>query len=74
MEAPHIGSPLRNMSYALRRSAPQEVITLEASAAGDVQNVFWFDGSALIGVRPLVEGALSWRPAASGYAPDPNRR
>jgi penicillin-binding protein 1C len=66
MEAPRIGSPLRNVSYALRRSAPQEVIALEASAAGDVQNVFWFDGSALIGVRPLVEGALSWRPAASG--------
>ena len=54
------------MSYALRRSAPQEAIALEASAAGDVQNVFWFDGSALIGMRPLVEGALSWRPAAAG--------
>ena len=66
LEGPRIASPLRNVSYALRRSAPQEAIALEASAAGDVQHVFWFDGSALIGVRPLIEGALSWRPAASG--------
>jgi membrane carboxypeptidase/penicillin-binding protein PbpC len=54
------------VSHALRRSAPQEVIALEASAAGDVQQVSWFDGSALIGVRPLAEGALPWRPTVSG--------
>jgi penicillin-binding protein 1C len=66
MEGPHIASPLRNVGYALRRSAPHEVIALEASAAGDVQHVFWFDGSALIGVRTLAEGALPWRSTASG--------
>jgi penicillin-binding protein 1C len=65
-DAPRIGSPLRGVSYALRRSAPEEVIALDASAAADVRNVFWFDGSALIGVRPVSEGALPWRPASEG--------
>ena len=66
MEPPRIASPLRNVSYALRRSASQEVIALDASAAADVRKVFWFDGSALIGVRPVAEGAFPWRPAAAG--------
>jgi penicillin-binding protein 1C len=66
VDAPRIASPLRSVSYALRRSAPKEVIALDASAAADVRNLFWFDGNALIGVRPVVEGALAWRPAAAG--------
>jgi penicillin-binding protein 1C len=66
MEAPHIATPPRNVSYALRHSAPTEAIALEASAAGDVQRVFWFDGNALIGMRPLSEGALPWRPLTPG--------
>jgi penicillin-binding protein 1C len=65
-DPPRIASPLRNVSYALRRSAPQEVIALDASAAGDVQQVFWFDGSALIGSRAVAQGSLPWRPAAAG--------
>jgi len=65
-EGPRIASPLRSVSYALRRSAPQEAIALDASAAADVQHVFWFDGSALIGVRAVADGALAWRPAAPG--------
>ena len=47
-DAPRLASPLRGVRYALRRSAPQEVIALDASTAADVQRVFWFDGSALI--------------------------
>ena len=66
VEAPRIASPLRSVSYALRHSAPQEVIALDASAAADVRNVFWFDGSALIGVRPVADGAFPWRPTAAG--------
>ena len=66
MDGPRIASPLRSVSYALRRSAPQEAIALDASAAADVQRVFWFDGSALIGVRAVADGALPWRPAAEG--------
>jgi penicillin-binding protein 1C len=65
-EAPRISSPLRNVSYALRRSASRESILLEASAAGDVQRMFWFDGNALIGMRKVIDGALPWRPEASG--------
>ena len=42
------------------------MIALEASTAADVRNVFWFDGSALIGARTVAEGALAWRPAEAG--------
>jgi penicillin-binding protein 1C len=66
MEPPRIASPLRNVTYALRRSAPRDGITLDASVAADVQRVFWFDGSALISVRSVHDGALPWRPAAAG--------
>ena len=65
-EAPRLASPLRGVRYALRRSAPQEVIALDASTAADVRSVFWFDGSALIGSQPVSEGALAWRPTTSG--------
>src|SRR3979409_2399166 len=43
-ETPRIASPLRSVSYTLRRSLPSQVIALEASAAADVRDVFWFDG------------------------------
>jgi penicillin-binding protein 1C len=66
MEPPRIASPLRNVSYTLRHSAPRDTIALDTSAAADVRRVFWFDGSALIGVRPVPEGALPWRPTAGG--------
>jgi penicillin-binding protein 1C len=65
-EAPRIASPFRSVSYTLRRSLPAEMITLEASAAADVRNVFWFDGAALIGRTAVSDGALGWRPVADG--------
>jgi len=65
-DAPRIASPVRSLSYALRRSLPTETIALDARAAGDVRNVFWFDGKSLIGVRRVSDGALSWRPATAG--------
>jgi penicillin-binding protein 1C len=65
-EAPRISSPLRSVSYTFRRSVPKEVISLEASSAADVRQVFWFDGSALIGKARLGEGTLGWRPTADG--------
>ena len=65
-EAPHIASPLLGVAYALRRSRPDGVIALEASAAADVQNVFWFDGGALIGKFSVGAGAFAWRPAIDG--------
>ena len=65
--APRIASPLRNVTL---RAAP-------IGAAGSrsrstrapppmFSSVFWFDGSALIGVQPVTEGALPWRPATAG--------
>jgi penicillin-binding protein 1C len=66
METPRIASPLRGVSYRLRRSASQESIPLDASAAADVRKVFWFDGSSLIGTRPIADGAFPWRPASPG--------
>ncbi|HEX3703450.1 MAG TPA: penicillin-binding protein 1C, partial [Vicinamibacterales bacterium] len=65
-DAPRIASPLRSVTYALRLSAPKEVIALDARAGADVRNVFWFDGSALIGMRTVAAGALSWRPTVAG--------
>ena len=65
-DAPRLASPLRNVAYTLRHSAPQETIALEAHVAGDVQRVFWFDGSALVGARRVADGPLPWRPATSG--------
>jgi penicillin-binding protein 1C len=66
MEPPRIASPLRNVTYALRRSALRDGIALEASVAAGVQRVFWFDGGALIGVQRMSDGALPWRPATAG--------
>jgi penicillin-binding protein 1C len=64
-EPPRIASPLRNVSYALGRRSREE-IALDASVAGDVRRVFWFDGRAFLGVRNIADGALPWRPADPG--------
>jgi penicillin-binding protein 1C len=65
-DAPRMASPMRNVGYTLRHSATHETIALEAHVAGDVQRLFWFDGSALIGAQRVAEGALPWRPTSSG--------
>jgi len=61
-DPPVITSPIRNVSYALRASGSGDSIALDAAVAGDVGRVFWFDGSALISVRDVTDGALAWRP------------
>ena len=66
MDLPHIASPLRNVSYTLRSTAREQTIALEASVAADVRNLFWFDGSTLIGQIPANSGAFGWRPATPG--------
>ena len=65
-DAPVIASPLRNVSYALRRSAPGDVISLEANVGGDVSRLFWFDGRSFIGAQAITDGALPWRPSTPG--------
>jgi penicillin-binding protein 1C len=66
MDVPRIASPLRSVSYALRGRSADDAIALEASVAADVRNLFWFDGSALIGQVPVSQGALAWRPSSEG--------
>ena len=65
-DPPRIASPLNGIAYTLRRSRPDGVIALEAHAAADVQNLFWFDGASLIGKIPVSAGAFAWRPAVDG--------
>lgn len=65
-ESPHIASPLRNVTYALRASGSRNQITLDASVAGDVRRLFWFDGRALLGVRAVADGPLPWTPTTAG--------
>ena len=65
-EPPRIASPLRNVAYSLRTDRPQDVISLDAIVAADVQRVYWFAGNALIGARSVADGALPWRPASAG--------
>ena len=62
-EPPRIASPLLGVTYTLRADS---AITLDASVAADVQTLFWFDGSALIGKVAAGAGALAWRPTADG--------
>jgi membrane carboxypeptidase/penicillin-binding protein PbpC len=59
-------APLRSVSYTLHRANAQDVVALEASVAADVRNVFWFDGTSLIGQQPVSEGAMPWRPSNDG--------
>jgi len=65
-ESPRLVSPLRGVIYTMRRGSKNEAIELDAGFAGDVQNVFWFDGKALIARRAVREGPLEWRPESDG--------
>jgi membrane carboxypeptidase/penicillin-binding protein PbpC len=51
--------------YNLRKSGG-EGIELDAGFAGDVRNVFWFDGRALLSRRAVSEGPLVWHPETEG--------
>jgi penicillin-binding protein 1C len=54
------------VSYTLRASK-SESIALDAGAAGDVRELFWFDGTALVAGRTVADGALPWRPDTPGH-------
>ena len=62
---PRIASPLRNVTYAMRRGTA-DTISLETSVAAEVKYVFWFDGNALIGRQAITQGATAWRPEVPG--------
>jgi penicillin-binding protein 1C len=63
---PRIATPLRGVTYTLRRKFGAETIPLEASTAADVDSVFWFDGAALITKSEVTHGAIPWTPANDG--------
>ena len=65
-DVPRIATPLRGVTYTLRHKAGAETIPLEASTAADVENVFWFDGAALISRSQAIRGAIAWTPTADG--------
>jgi penicillin-binding protein 1C len=63
-DAPRLLSPLRGVVYTLRKES--DAIELDTAVAADVQNIFWFDGRALIAKRATKEGPLTWRPQTEG--------
>jgi len=64
--APQIVSPLRGVVYSLRaKRMGKETITLRATTAADVREVYWFVGQSYLGNAP-PNGELSWRPEAPG--------
>ena len=65
-DAPQILSPLRDVTYTLRRSRQQENIALNATAAGGVKELYWFAGHTFIG-RVAAQKSLPWRPELDGW-------
>lgn len=64
-DAPTIMSPIREVTYTLRRSRPDERIALQATAAGAVKTLYWFSGNRFLG-RANPSAALAWRPENAG--------
>lgn len=64
-DPPTITSPLREVTYTLRRSRPDERIALQATAAGAVKTMYWFSGNRFLG-RANPTTPLAWRPDAAG--------
>jgi penicillin-binding protein 1C len=63
---PRITSPLRGVVYTLRaKRLGQETITLNATAAAGVREVYWFVGRRFLGKTP-AGGSLAWRPEGPG--------
>ena len=63
---PQITSPIRGAAYALRASRAGDArVALNATADGEVRQLYWFIGDAYIGSsKPGV--ALAWRPERPG--------
>ncbi len=63
---PRITSPLRGVVYSLRaKRLGQETITLRATTAAGVREVYWFVGKRFLGKAP-PGGSFAWRPEAPG--------
>ncbi|MDR2151835.1 MAG: penicillin-binding protein 1C [Helicobacteraceae bacterium] len=63
---PSILSPLKNATYAIRLSKPNERrVVFSASSDADAQTLYWFAGDEFIGDAKRGE-LLSWEPKRSG--------
>lgn len=63
---PQITSPLRGVVYSLRaKRLGEETITLRATTAAGVREVYWFVGKTFLGKAPSG-GSLAWKPEAPG--------
>lgn len=64
--APHISSPLANVTYTLRAERLNtETVPLAATADAEVRKIHWFVGDAYIGTSE-PDLAVPWLPARSG--------
>lgn len=71
---PRITSPLRGVTYSVRRSDgtsagnddPRDRLSLQATTDADVRELFWFEGGTLIG-KSHPHGTLEWRPTPGRY-------
>ena len=66
-DAPRLTSPLTQVTYTLRTSKPDETIALQASAAADARELYWFVDRAYLGRSLASEGGLPWRPDGGGW-------
>jgi penicillin-binding protein 1C len=66
-DIPVITSPLRAVAYQIRLSHPEETIALQATAAADAQQLYWFSGNRFLGSAASQGGGLPWRPDTSGW-------
>jgi len=63
---PQITSPLRGVVYSLRaKRLGEETITLRATSAAGVREVYWFVGRSFLGKAP-PGGTLAWKPDGPG--------
>jgi penicillin-binding protein 1C len=63
---PQITSPLRGVVYSLRaKRLGEETITLRATTAAGVREVYWFVGRSFLGKAP-PGGTLAWKPDGPG--------
>jgi penicillin-binding protein 1C len=64
--APHINSPLANVTYTLRAERLNtDTVPLAATADAEVRKIHWFVGDAYIGTSE-PDLAVPWLPARSG--------
>ena len=64
--APHISSPIANVTYTFRlHSEDERLVPLSANADGDVRSLHWFVDESYVGTTS-PDRILAWRTEVSG--------